>query len=84
MVQPVSFFQPNHISLNKLNNIPPLTVHGQTLGYSSIVKNLGMTFVESLSWREHIKGVSGRVFGGLYQLKCLRGLPFSIKKLLVS
>ena len=57
-----------------LNNIaiamfPSLFLYGNVIEFSDSVKNLGVEFDQTLSWRDNVVSISNKVFKSLYQFK---------------
>jgi hypothetical protein len=82
--------QPIVISYNRLrtcinmNDIHHITVDGVELPYYDKVKNLGITFNNTLTWTETVVDKCNKVFAAIHSLKKLQNfLPLHIKLLLV-
>lgn len=67
-----------------LSTIPAVRVNGTSLQYSTSVKYLGVTILNTMSWETQVTKISNKVNSVLYRLKlCKQLLPEALKVRLV-
>lgn len=55
--------------LNMLNNVKNIKVNNEAVQYKETVLNLGITFDQTLSWKEQAKYSSKKIFGSIAQIR---------------
>ncbi|KAL6417160.1 hypothetical protein ACFW04_014665 [Cataglyphis niger] len=67
-----------------LSTLPEIRVDGSMIQYSTSVKYLGVTIMNTLSWEKQFTNMTNRIHSALYQLKlCRHLLPETLKSKLV-
>lgn len=83
--QAIMFGTQQFVGMLDKTNIPPLTINGCVVPYSTSVNNLGVIFDCTLSWTEHCNMLVKKVFGIIAQLRrCMSFIPCNIRKALIS
>ncbi|XP_043474317.1 uncharacterized protein LOC122506287 [Leptopilina heterotoma] len=68
-----------------LTTLPPLIAGGIPIAFTDTVKDLGITLDRSLTWKEHVLGISRKTYIILQQLNRNReSIPTSTRSLLVK
>ena len=63
-----------------MSNLPPLTLNGTVIPFSSTVKDLGLLIDRNLSWHHQVNGVGLRIFSRKHSLKRLQNfIPIKTK-----
>ncbi|KAL6446824.1 hypothetical protein ACFW04_001332 [Cataglyphis niger] len=74
-----------YVKIIDLTTLPEIIMDDHTIQFSTSVKYLGVTIMNSLSWEKQVTTVSNKIYSVLYQLKlCKKLLPEALRIKLVA